>query len=420
MQEAQVLAPLLEPLVPLFAWIAEHPRAALALIMAVPLALTAAVVLFGRRPVPPPAAELESGPLVAESGTLESPAASPTAPPIVQPRPAPPARVAPPPPPLAPIEAPPPPRPVAPPRPARLADRLARTRTALVGSLGRLLAGRRLEGDVLEELEALLFGADLGVKTTESLLAAIRGRAAGGDADDLRRVLREAMLEKLRRVEPAGAPLSATTGPHVVLVLGVNGSGKTTTIGKLAARYAGEGSRVVLGAGDTFRAAAIEQLEIWGERVGCEVVKGVAGGDPAAVAFDTVKAAKARNADIAIIDTAGRLQTKAPLVEELRKIVRVIGRECPGAPHETLLVLDANTGQNAISQARVFTEAAGVTGLVLTKLDGTAKGGVLVGLADEFGIPVHWVGVGEGVEDLRPFRAEEFVDALFASDESAA
>jgi fused signal recognition particle receptor len=302
----------------------------------------------------------------------------------------------------------------------RLFDRLARTRSALVGGLGRLLAGRRLEGDALEDLEMLLFGADLGVKTTESLLEAVRGKAAGGDVDDLRRVLRESILAKLRPVEAEGPALAAAAAPHVVLVLGVNGSGKTTTIGKLAARHAAEGRRVVLGAGDTFRAAAIEQLEIWGERVGCEVVKGVAGGDPAAVAFDTVKAAKARQADVAIIDTAGRLQTKAPLVEELRKIVRVIGRECPGAPHETLLVLDANTGQNAISQARVFTEAAGVTGLVLTKLDGTAKGGVLVGLADEFGIPVRWVGVGEGVEDLRPFHAEEFVAALFAADEGAA
>ena len=176
----------------------------------------------------------------------------------------------------------------------------------------------------------------------------------------------------------------------------------------------------MLGAGDTFRAAAIEQLEIWGERVDCEVVKGQAGGDPAAVAFDTVKVALARGFDVAIIDTAGRLQTKAPLMEELRKIARVIGRDCPGAPHEVLLVLDANTGQNAISQARIFTEAAGVTGLVLTKLDGTAKGGVLVGLADEFDIPVRYVGVGETSEDLRDFDAEEFVDALFEADGGAA
>jgi fused signal recognition particle receptor len=195
----------------------------------------------------------------------------------------------------------------------------------------------------------------------------------------------------------------------------VNGSGKTTTIGKLGARYRAEGRRVVLGAGDTFRAAAAEQLQIWGERSGCEVIAGASGGDPAAVAFDTLKAARARGADVAIVDTAGRLQTKAPLMEELGKIRRVIAREMPGAPHETLLVLDANTGQNAISQARLFTEVAPVSGIVLTKLDGTAKGGVIIGLADEFGIPVRWVGVGEGAEDLREFRAADFVDALFAA-----
>ncbi|MDH5567351.1 MAG: signal recognition particle-docking protein FtsY, partial [Myxococcales bacterium] len=228
----------------------------------------------------------------------------------------------------------------------------------------------------------------------------------------VRRVLRDAMLEKLRRVEPE-TRLRIAARPHVILVLGVNGSGKTTTIGKLAARYSAAGYGVILGAADTFRAAAIEQLQIWGERVGCEVIAGRAGGDPSAVAFDTVKAAVARNMDVAIIDTAGRLQTKKPLMEELGKMVRVIGRDLAGAPHETLLVLDANTGQNAISQARLFTEVASVTGLVLTKLDGTAKGGVIVGLADEFGIPVTHVGVGESVEDLRDFRAEEFVDALF-------
>jgi fused signal recognition particle receptor len=199
----------------------------------------------------------------------------------------------------------------------------------------------------------------------------------------------------------------------VILVLGVNGSGKTTTIGKLAARYAGAGKRVVLGAGDTFRAAAIEQLQIWGERVGCDVIAGQPGGDPTSVAFDTVKAAKARGADVAIIDTAGRLQTRKPLMEELAKLSRVLAREVPGAPHRTLLVLDANTGQNAISQARLFSEVTRVTDLVLTKLDGTAKGGVIVGLADEFGIPVRYVGVGEAIDDLMDFDARGFVEALF-------
>jgi fused signal recognition particle receptor len=236
----------------------------------------------------------------------------------------------------------------------------------------------------------------------------------------VRRVLRDAILERLRKVEPAAPPpgLGGTPlgeRPHVILVLGVNGSGKTTTIGKLATRYTEAGHTVVLGAGDTFRAAAAEQLQIWGERAGCEVVAGAPGSDPAAVAFDAVKAAKTRGADVAIIDTAGRLQTKAPLMEELGKIARVIGRELPGAPHETLLVLDANTGQNALSQARLFKEVAPVSALALTKLDGTAKGGVIVGLADELGIPVRWVGVGETAPDLRAFVAKDFVEALFAS-----
>jgi fused signal recognition particle receptor len=448
MKEAKLLGGLLAPLSPFFDWVAAHPAAAIALIAAVPVALIVVVMAFGRRPQGPAEREaIEAAPPAPLPRPAEGPPAERAAeagPPETVPSvrlPAPPAPMAPevptppgPTPPgaeAAPIAAPPaprpepqpppPPPPAAPPAPtlpppARLVDRLARTRAAFVGRLGRLLGGRRVDGEVLEELEALLFGADLGVATAESLLEAARGKASGADAHTLRRVLREAILEKLRRVEPAGSALGTAATPHVVLVLGVNGSGKTTTIGKLAARHRAAGRHVVLGAGDTFRAAAIEQLEIWGTRTGCEVVKGKAGGDPAAVAFDTVKAARARGADVAIIDTAGRLQTKAPLVEELRKIVRVIARECPDAPHETLLVLDANTGQNALSQARVFTEAAGVTGLVLTKVDGTAKGGVLVGLADELGIPVRWVGLGEGVEDLREFHAEEFVDALFASE----
>jgi fused signal recognition particle receptor len=393
---------------PLYTWIAANPGAGVLAALAVPWVIVAIVMLLRRGgaralPAAPPPPKPE----------LEAPRAEPVA--IPKPEPVVPAA----PPVEAPILAPPPAPEVEPPKPrVRLFDRLARTRSAFIGRLGALVGARKVDGDVLEELEALLFGADLGVKTAESLLEVVRSKASGGDAAQLRRVLREAILEKLRRVE-APAPI-ATAKPHVVLVLGVNGSGKTTTIGKLAARHRAAGQRVVLGAGDTFRAAAIEQLEIWGERVDCEVVKGQAGGDPAAVAFDTVKVAVARGFDVAIIDTAGRLQTKAPLMEELRKIARVIGRDCPGAPHEVLLVLDANTGQNAISQARIFTEAAGVTGLVLTKLDGTAKGGVLVGLADEFDIPVRYVGVGETSEDLRDFDAEEFVDALFEADGGAA
>ena len=298
------------------------------------------------------------------------------------------------------------------PAPARLRDRLRRTSDALVGRFATLVAGRRLDAGLLEELEQLLFGADLGVKTAESLLASVRKQAAGAEPEEVRRVLREAILAKLQRVEgPAGLALRGK--PHVILVLGVNGSGKTTSIGKLAARYRAEGRHVILGAADTFRAAASEQLQIWGERIGCEVIAGTPGSDPSAVAFDTLKAAKARGADVAIIDTAGRLQTKRPLMDELGKLARVISRELEGAPHETLLVLDATTGQNALSQAALFTEVAPVTGLVLTKLDGTAKGGVIVGLADAFAIPVRFVGVGEAVEDLRDFSAEEFVEALF-------
>jgi fused signal recognition particle receptor len=352
-----------------------------------------------------------------------APAAAPAAPPASLPAPAGRAESAPVSVAREPAEAQPPPASVAvpAPEPRPLRERLARTRDALLGGLGRVLGGRRVDESTLEELEAVLLGADLGVRTAESLLEVVRKGASGGDAAAVRRVLREAILERLTKVEPAqpaagleGRPLAER--PHVILVLGVNGSGKTTTLGKLAARYTAAGHKVVLGAGDTFRAAAAEQLEVWAARAGCEVVAGAPGGDPAAVAFDTLKAARARGADVAIIDTAGRLQTKAPLMEELAKIARVIGRELPGAPHETLLVLDANTGQNALSQARLFSEVAPVTAIALTKLDGTAKGGVIVGLADELGIPVRWVGVGEGASDLREFRAAEFVEALFAAE----
>jgi fused signal recognition particle receptor len=345
--------------------------------------------------VPPEAAAAPV--LEPELRVVGEPTAAPAPPPVAAPAPA--------------ASAPP----VAAPAPrVSLRERLARTQAALVGRALQLVGGRTLDAELESELEALLFTADLGVKTAEDLLARVKRDAAGGSADRVRVALRGAIAEKLRRVEPSGEALATAAKPHVIVVLGVNGSGKTTTIGKLAARYRAAGKSVLLGAGDTFRAAAREQLQRWGERAGCEVIAGADGGDPAAVAFDTVKAAVARGVDVAIVDTAGRLQTKQPLMQELAKIVRIVGRECPGAPHETLLVLDANTGQNAISQAREFTQAAGVTGIVLTKLDGTAKGGVIVGLADEFGIPVKYVGVGEGVEDLRDFSADEFVAALFA------
>jgi len=299
------------------------------------------------------------------------------------------------------------------PEPESLFGRLRRTREAFVGRIGEVLAGRSLDPEVLEEIEALLYAADLGVQTAESLLGDVRKAGSQAGAQEVREILRGALLEKLRAVEPSREAFALQGSPHVVLVLGVNGSGKTTSIGKLAARHRAEGRRVLLGAADTFRAAASEQLEIWGERAGCPVVTGRAEADPASVAFDSVKAGIEEGVDVVLIDTAGRLQTRKPLMDELGKISRVVGRALEGAPHETLLVLDANTGQNAISQTRLFTEVTPVSGLVITKLDGTARGGVLVGLADEFGIPVKYVGVGESVADLRDFSAEDFVDALF-------
>jgi len=292
---------------------------------------------------------------------------------------------------------------------------LAGTRQKLGGRLGELLKGKReLDPETFDELERLLFGADLGVKTAESLLEA--ARAAGG-AEAVRPALRDAALSLLRAVAKPDPPLAH---PHVTLVVGVNGSGKTTSIGKLALRHRRAGRSVLLGAADTFRAAAIDQLAIWAERAGVEIVRGQPGGDPAAVAFDAVQAAKARDIDVVLIDTAGRLQTDGALMAELEKISRVVKKELPDAPHEVVLVLDANTGQNAIGQAQEFQRAAAVDGILLAKLDGTARGGVVLGIAQEVGIPVRWIGLGEAVEDLADFDPEAFVDALFAADEAPA
>ncbi len=289
---------------------------------------------------------------------------------------------------------------------------LRNTRAALVGRLAQLLRGASsLDAPTLERIEELLFGADLGVRTADRLLESAR---ESGSPDRVRGALERRALEILNAV---GREQRAPAGvPRVVLVVGVNGSGKTTTIGKLAAHRREAGERVLLAAGDTFRAAAIEQLEIWAERVGVELVKGKPGGDPASVAFDAIQAGRSRGSDSVIIDTAGRLQTDAGLMDELRKIARVVKKEIPDAPHEVLLVLDANTGQNAIRQAHEFAAAVDVTGIVLTKLDGTAKGGVVLGIAEEVGIPVRWVGIGEGAGDLREFDAELFVRALFADE----
>jgi fused signal recognition particle receptor len=283
------------------------------------------------------------------------------------------------------------------------------------GFLARLQSawgsGKDLEAR-LAELEEALITADIGVKATHALLAKLRPRAGElPDADSLRR----ALSDDMRAVLADGEPPAPAEKPYVILVAGVNGVGKTTTIGKLAHRYRQAGKTVLLVAADTFRAAAIEQIEHWANRVGADCVRHQSGSDPAAVAHDGVSAAVARGVDVVIVDTAGRLHVKQHLIEELKKVVRVIGRQLPGAPHEVLLVIDATTGQNAISQARVFFEALNVTGIVLTKLDGTAKGGAIFAVRSELGVPIRYIGLGESPDDLAPFDPDAFVDALLAT-----
>lgn len=299
----------------------------------------------------------------------------------------------------------------------RLKKGLNKTRENLTNKIEKIIVGYAdIDEDLLDELEETLIMADVGVKTTDKLMTAVRKgikKKEINTPEDLKHFLQNEIVKILTAGEDTTR--IAENGPTVLLVIGVNGAGKTTTIGKLAAYYKGQGKSVLLAAADTFRAAAIDQLEVWGQRTGVPVIKHEEGSDPAAVAFDAVKAAVARKVDMLIIDTAGRLQTKSNLMQELEKINRVIGREIPGAPHETLLVLDATTGQNAISQAELFTKAAPITGVVLTKLDGTAKGGVVIGIKSQLSMPVKWIGVGEGVEDLRPFNAEDFAKALFGN-----
>jgi fused signal recognition particle receptor len=297
----------------------------------------------------------------------------------------------------------------------RLKKGLSKTHESLVGRIDTLLLGKKkVDAETLEELEEILITADIGLSTTVELVRSLEQRLKRNELQDgeaLKSALKEEMLARL---EATATTLdTGSFSPFVIMVIGVNGVGKTTTIGKLASKYSAEGKKVLLVAADTFRAAAVEQLEIWGQRVGIDVIRHKHGADPAAVVFDGCKAAVARRADILIVDTAGRLHTKVNLMEELKKIRRVIGREIPGGPHETLLVLDASTGQNALSQAKVFKEAADVTGIALTKLDGTAKGGIIVAICGEFKIPVRYIGIGEGVEDLREFDPEQFVQALF-------
>jgi len=301
----------------------------------------------------------------------------------------------------------------------RLKQSITKTRTQITAKVEDLISGeKKIDPELLTKLENALLAADLGPRTTHQILEAVRQkleRHALSSVADLKAELKNQLLYALRTVaSPNGTSAAAQEPrPHVIFVVGVNGTGKTTTIGKLAHRLRQSGKNVVLAAGDTFRAAAIEQLGVWATRTGSEIVKTKSGGDPAAVVYDALASARARNADVVIVDTAGRLHTKMNLMAELDKMKRTATKIIPGAPHEVLLVMDATTGQNGLSQAREFTATAGVTGIVLTKLDGTAKGGIVVAITRELGLPVQYVGTGESVDDLVPFDAETFVSSLF-------
>lgn len=301
---------------------------------------------------------------------------------------------------------------------ARLKRSLVKTRQNLGSGFVGLFRGKKIDDDLFEELEEQLLIADVGVETTRKIIASLTehaNRQQLKDADALLALLKEEMSAILSNVDE---PLNIEgQAPFVILMVGVNGVGKTTTIGKLARQYQAEGKSVMLAAGDTFRAAAVEQLQVWGQRNNVPVVAQHTGADSASVIFDAIQAAKARNVDVLIADTAGRLQNKAHLMEELKKIVRVMKKLDENAPHEVMLTLDASTGQNAVSQARLFNEAVGLSGIALTKLDGTAKGGVIFAIADQFGIPIRYIGVGEGIDDLRPFKADDFIEALFARED---
>ncbi len=302
---------------------------------------------------------------------------------------------------------------------AELSAGLGKTREGLFGRLARAVAGRtKVDEEVLDELEEILVSADVGVETTVRIIERIEHRAARDrymNASELQSILREEVAALLAENDGGalGDERAAPGTPYVVMVVGVNGVGKTTTVGKLAARLVKAGKKVWIGAADTFRAAAIEQLEVWADRAGATLVKQKMGADPASVAYDTLRSAVAGHADAVLIDTAGRLHNKVGLMNELSKIRNVMAKVIPGAPHEVLLVLDGSTGQNAFEQARQFTEATKVNSLAVTKLDGTARGGVVIGISDRFGIPVRYIGIGEGIDQLKPFDRREFVDALF-------
>jgi len=301
---------------------------------------------------------------------------------------------------------------------ARLKRSLVKTRQNLGSGFVGLFRGKKIDDDLFEELEEQLLVADVGVETTRKIITSLTEHASRKqlkDAEALYGKLKEEMSEILAKVDK---PLDVTgKSPYVILMVGVNGVGKTTTIGKLARQFAAEGKSVMLAAGDTFRAAAVEQLQVWGQRNNIPVIAQHTGADSASVIFDAIQAAKSRKIDVLIADTAGRLQNKSHLMEELKKIVRVMKKLDEDAPHEVMLTLDASTGQNAVSQAKLFNEAVGLTGITLTKLDGTAKGGVIFAIADQFEIPIRYIGVGEGIEDLRPFKADDFIEALFARED---
>lgn len=298
----------------------------------------------------------------------------------------------------------------------KLQSGLKKTRDSLTTNLSQIFTGKvKIDDDVLEQLHEQLYRADVGVKTSDRLVDKVRTVLSKDEAaewDQVRDCLKTEAKEILEG--PTNIPLNQqASGPWVILVVGVNGVGKTTSIGKLTAHFLSQNKKVMLAAADTFRAAAIDQLQVWADRLGVDVVKHKQGSDPAAVAYDGVKSAMAKNADVLIIDTAGRLHNKGELMKELEKINKVIGRDCEGAPHETWLVIDATTGQNAVLQVKAFSEVVKISGLIVTKLDGTAKGGVLVGIADQFKLPIRYVGVGEKAADLRTFKADEFVDSMF-------
>ncbi|WP_436322831.1 signal recognition particle-docking protein FtsY [Vibrio cidicii] len=301
----------------------------------------------------------------------------------------------------------------------RLKRSLSRTKANIGAGFFGLFKGKKIDDELFEELEEQLLIADVGMETTLKIIENLTEKASRSDLRDgeaLYGLLKEEMAEILAKVEQP-LHIDSSKTPYVILMVGVNGVGKTTTIGKLAKQFQSQGKKVMLAAGDTFRAAAVEQLQVWGERNNVPVIAQHTGADSASVIYDAIEAAKARGVDVVIADTAGRLQNKSNLMEELRKIVRVMKKIDESAPHEIMLTLDAGTGQNAISQAKLFSDVAPITGITLTKLDGTAKGGVIFAIADQFSIPIRYIGVGEGIEDLRPFQTQEFIDALFSREE---